>query len=174
MDKPPVNQWTGRKKASIDNVDRELLKALKQSNQPDEDGIFFGSLSPFLKTMTSDEKLEFRIIVMGYIQEIKVKLLQQYPSTSSTPVTSPTNNLCIVHVDIHKCAYRIFENTLCARTYIIFFFLLFNKSKFQKHKHSCSAQIRNKCMHLEWLNGKFWKFFVVTCLRNSYLEYQLK
>jgi hypothetical protein len=55
----------------LQDVDREILKALRSSNTaPDEDEAFFMSLIPSVRRMSEDEKLDFRMSVLQLIMDI--------------------------------------------------------------------------------------------------------
>lgn len=61
-----------RKKARLQqDIDREILKALSISNtQPDEDEAFFISVTPDVRRMCEEDKLEFRMSVLMLIKDI--------------------------------------------------------------------------------------------------------
>lgn len=69
------------------DVDKALIRALQtpQPHQPDEDEAFFWSLLPSVRTMTQDDKLQFRVDVLQLIQRCKNK--RRYTES----VTSPSN-----------------------------------------------------------------------------------
>ena len=52
-----------RKAPAEDEVAAELLKVLRESDKVDEDEQFFNSCLPMVRTLSGEEKLEFRISV---------------------------------------------------------------------------------------------------------------
>lgn len=66
-----------------EEVDRRILTALEKP--PDEDEAFFVSITPTVRKMTDEEKLEFRMEVLQVIQRIqKRKNFQPRPFSAST------------------------------------------------------------------------------------------
>ncbi|KAL4127044.1 hypothetical protein QTP88_011242 [Uroleucon formosanum] len=62
------------KRHAEDDLDMEIIKALKTCDTPpDEDQSFFNTILPSVQVMTEDEKYEFRISVLKLVHDIKKK-----------------------------------------------------------------------------------------------------
>ena len=94
-----------KKRTKQSYFDEQILKAL-QSNE-DDDTNYCLSLVPFMKELTSDEKLEVRISILQTFQDIKKKRLLPntsfsiiQPSTSQFPnasrQTTPSTSVRII------------------------------------------------------------------------------
>jgi hypothetical protein len=55
-----------------DEIDRKILKSLEKI-EPDEDEAFFISVLPSVRQFSADDKLDFRIIVLKAIKDIKTR-----------------------------------------------------------------------------------------------------
>ena len=77
-----------KRQKSQDDIDREILKALTRSQcTPDEDEAFFISITPSVRWMCEEGKLEFRITVLKLIQDIKNRA-----KSRSAPSFSPASS----------------------------------------------------------------------------------
>jgi len=73
-----------------DEIDRKILKSLKKL-EPDEDEAFFISVRPSVREFTADDKLDFRMIVVKAIKNIKTR--SGYVSSPfSTQTPSPNSS----------------------------------------------------------------------------------
>ena len=55
-----------------DEIDKKILKSLEKI-EPDEDEAFFISVLPFVRQFSADDKLDFRMIVLKAIKDIKTR-----------------------------------------------------------------------------------------------------
>jgi len=55
-----------------DEIDRKILKSLEKI-EPDEDEAFFFSVLPSVRQYSADDKLDFRMIVLKAIKDIKTR-----------------------------------------------------------------------------------------------------
>jgi len=84
------------------DIDREILKALNSSNTaPDEDEAFFISITPAVRRMSEEEKLDFRMSVLQLIKYINNRRKERpvfettfsSASTSTSRTTTPYSSL---------------------------------------------------------------------------------
>ena len=81
-----------RRKATkvSDEIDRKILKSLEKI-EPDEDEAFFISVLPSVRQFSADDKLDFRMIVLKAIKDIKTR--SGYVSSPfSTQTPSPNSS----------------------------------------------------------------------------------
>ena len=72
-----------------DEIDRKILKALEKI-EPDENEVFFISALPSVRQFSADDKLDFRMIVLKAIKDIKTR--SGYVSSPfSTQTPSPNS-----------------------------------------------------------------------------------
>ena len=62
-----------------DDIDRQILKALE--NHPDEDEAFFISITPSVRKMSDEDKLDFRMNVLQLKKDINRHANYHLPST---------------------------------------------------------------------------------------------
>lgn len=73
-----------------DEIDRKILKSLEKI-EPDEDEAFFISVLPSVRQFSADDKLDFRMIVLKAIKDIKTR--SGYVSSPfSTQTPSPNSS----------------------------------------------------------------------------------
>jgi hypothetical protein len=73
-----------------DEIDRKILKSLEKI-EPDEDEAFFISVLPSVRQFSADDKLDFRMIVLKAIKDIKTR--SRYVSSPfSTQTPSPNSS----------------------------------------------------------------------------------
>jgi hypothetical protein len=73
-----------------DEIDRKILKSLEKL-EPDEDEAFFISVLPSVSQLSADDKLDFRMIVLKAIKDIKTR--SGYVSSPfSTQTHSPNSS----------------------------------------------------------------------------------
>jgi hypothetical protein len=76
-----------RKKARLqDSIDREILDALNKP--PDEDEAFFISITPAVRKMFDEDKLDFKMQVLQVIKNINNKNRYAPPSVPASPIHS--------------------------------------------------------------------------------------
>jgi hypothetical protein len=76
-----------RKKARLQNsIDREILDALNKP--PDEDEAFFISITPAVRKMSDEDKLDFKMQVLQVIKNINNKNRYAPPSVPASPIHS--------------------------------------------------------------------------------------
>jgi len=73
-----------------DEIEKKILKSLEKI-EPDEDGAFFISVLPSLRQFSADDELDFRMIVLKAIKDIKTR--SGYVSSPfSTQTPSPDSS----------------------------------------------------------------------------------
>ena len=79
-------QHPRRKTAKVsDKIDRKILKSLEKI-EPDEDETFFISVLPSVRQFAVDDKLDFRMIVLKAIKDIKTRSGNvSFPFSTQTP-----------------------------------------------------------------------------------------
>lgn len=82
------------KRQSNDEFEREIIKALKNSEKlPDDDESFFNSVLPSVRKMSEDDKFEFRVGVLNLIQSTKGRnKLQNSQITKNVNYSSYSKN----------------------------------------------------------------------------------
>ena len=73
-----------------DEIDRKILKSLEKT-EPDEDEAFFISVLTSVRQFSADDKLDFRMIILKAIKDIKT-CSGYVSSTFSTQTPSPSNS----------------------------------------------------------------------------------
>jgi hypothetical protein len=74
-------QHRRRKASKVDEIERKILKSEKL--EPDEDEAFFISVLPYVRQLSPDDKIDFRIVVLKAIKDIKTRSATHTPSTYS-------------------------------------------------------------------------------------------
>ena len=73
-----------------DEIDKKILKSLEKI-EPNEDEAFFVSVLPSVRQFTTDDKLDFRMIVLKAIEDIKTRS-EYVCSPFSTQTPSPNSS----------------------------------------------------------------------------------
>lgn len=91
-----TGECSPRKKPRLqEDIDQEILKALRRTKTtPDEDEAFFISITPTVRKMSEEDKLEFR---MGVLQLIKDINSRGKDISDSVPFFSPVNTSSTSH-----------------------------------------------------------------------------
>jgi hypothetical protein len=82
-------QHRRRKASQVDEIDRKILKSLEKI-EPDEDEAFFISILPSVRQLSADDKLDFRMVVLKAIKDIKTRNISTSPQTTATPTPTQT------------------------------------------------------------------------------------
>ncbi|CAG5024520.1 unnamed protein product [Parnassius apollo] len=107
-----------KRKIKKPNLDEQIIKAL-QSNEVDDTNYCL-SLVPFMKELTSDEKLEVRIRILQTFQDIKKKRLL-LPNTSFNIIQPSTlhNFQELPGTLLHQLPYVLFLIKLSSQTVVV-------------------------------------------------------
>ncbi|CAH1984152.1 unnamed protein product [Acanthoscelides obtectus] len=87
---PAGNRNTSKKPRLQEDVDKRILTALEKP--PDEDEAFFLSITPSVRKMSEDDKLEFRMNVLQLIKNINMRNKMQSPAFASHTSTSTSRS----------------------------------------------------------------------------------
>jgi hypothetical protein len=95
-------QHRRRKKTKLnDEIDRKILKSLREI-EPDEDEAFFISVLPSVRQFSADDKLNFRLIILKAIKDVKTR--SGYVSSPfSTQKPSPNSSHGTGRLSFLKC-----------------------------------------------------------------------
>lgn len=72
-----------------EDIDRQILKAMQ--NPPDEDEAFFISITPSVRKMSDEDKLDFRMNVLQLIKNIN-RRANNYPPAMNTPTSTSSSS----------------------------------------------------------------------------------